>query len=330
MSFLCKFHFLPAQFEANITGFLTVQSRHRYSLSIMTRKNKPFRKLRHKLTAPAVRIAVFLCACTPRPLLGFYARVLGFVLSISPLSANGIIEKHRKTVMAENGILASNASVYASVLRGYFDFFYLSKRSDEIFRRAVKVKGAENMARALEQGKGAIAVTGHFSAWELIPRAVKLQGFETGVVGRSLTHSGASAVLEKLRAAPGIHVVDRDAGVGPIVRLFRRNTAMGILIDQDTSRVQSEIADFLGFPARTPVAPAMLAQRLGVPVVPLHIVRLPNSNYLLQIDEPLCFSKEDSQADILNLLNRRIGEWIKSAPKQWVWFHRRWKGTGLP
>lgn len=229
--------------------------------------------------------------------------------------------------MAHCGIKAGTSAIYASVLTSYFDFFHYSRRSDKAFKRKVRVKGAENMAEALEHGKGAIAVTAHFSAWELIPRAVKLLGFETGVVGRSLTHSGASEVLEKLRAAPGIQVVDRDRGVGPIVRLFRNNTAVGILIDQDTSRVQSETVEFLGFPARTPVAPSMLARRLGVPVVPLHIVRQKDSSYILEIEKPLYFSENDSSEDVLNLLNLRIGDWIKSAPEQWVWFHERWKGN---
>ena len=293
----------------------------------MKRKKKPLRRFRHRLTAPAVRFVIFCCICTPAAVLRLHARIIGFILSLFPLTAGRVINEHRRTVMTECGLKARTADIYASVLTSYFDFFHYSWRSDEAFLRKVKVKGAENMAEALGRGKGAIAVTAHFSAWELIPRAVKLQGFETGVVGRSLTHSGASEVLEKLRAAFGIHVVDRDKGVGPIVRLFRNNTAVGILIDQDTSKVQSETVEFLGLPARTPVAPSMLARRLGVPVVPLHIVRLRDSSYVLEIEKPLYFSENDSHEDILNLLNQRIGEWIKSAPEQWVWFHERWKGN---
>ena len=295
----------------------------------MKRKNKPLRRIRHLLIAPAVRIVIFCCVCTPSALLRLNARFIGFILSLFPLSAGKVINEHRLTVMAENGLKAGTAAIYASLLTSYFDFFHYSRRSDRAFQHKVKVQGAANMAEALSHGKGAIAVTAHFSAWELIPRAVKLQGFETGVVGRSLTHSGASEVLEKLRAAPGIHVVDRDRGVGPIVRLFRSNTAVGILIDQDTSRVQSETVDFLGFPARTPVAPSMLARRLGVPVVPLHIVRQKDSSYILEIEKPLYFSENDSHEDILILLNQRIGQWIKGAPEQWVWFHRRWKASVL-
>lgn len=293
----------------------------------MSRKKTPLRRLRHRLTGPVVKLVILCCSVTPGALRRLFAKSAGFILSLFPLSAGRIIEGHRRTVMADNGIKARTASIYASVILSYLDFFYLSKHNDKAFRKAVKVQGAENMASALEHGKGAIAVTAHFSAWELIPRAVKLLGFRTGVVGRSLTHSGASSVLEELRAAPGVDVVDRDSGVGPIVRLFRNNTAVGILIDQDTSRVQSEYADFLGIPALTPVAPAILASKLGIPVVTLHILRQKDHTYLLSIDPPLFFEKNDTStsSSILTLLNQRIGEWIKSDPEQWVWFHRRWR-----
>lgn len=249
------------------------------------------------------------------------------MLPILPLPSNRIIARHRGTIMADRGINVSAARVYSSLLLSFFDFFHLSRRSDEAFMKIVRVKGAENLRRALEHQKGVIAVTAHFSAWELIPRAVKLLGHETAVVGRSLTHPGASAVLEKLRAAPGITVVDRDSGVGPIVRLFRKNAAVGILMDQNTSRVQSRTVDFMGLPARTPVAPATLARRLGVPVVLLHIQRLEDSGYLLEIEEPLYFTEDDPDGEILSTLNRRIADWIMKAPEQWVWFHDRWKGS---
>ena len=292
----------------------------------MKRKNKTLRRLRHLLTAPAVRAVVFCCAFTPIWLLRFNARILGYILSLLPLSASDTISEHRRTVMASLGIKASSSAIYSSVLTSYFDFFHYSGKSDKAFMDMVRVKGSENMTEALDHGKGAIAVTAHFSAWELIPRAVKLLGFETGVVGRSLTHPGASSILEHLRAAPGIHVVDRDKGVSPIVRLLRSNTAVGILIDQYTSRVQSHTVDFLGVPASTPVAPAVLARRLGVPVVPLHIERLRDSSYLLQIEKPMYFDENDSDSEILDLLNRKIGNWIRNSPEQWVWFHKRWKG----
>ena len=290
----------------------------------MAKKKKRFRRLRHSLTVPLVKFLILSCSLTPRPVLRVQAGLLGSFLALLPLKARRVIRLHRQTVMGQMGIGASTRAVYSSVIQGYFDFFHLNGKSDAAFSRAVRVQGEDNLRHALSAGRGVIAVTAHFSAWELIPRAVRLQGVETAVVGRELNDRKASRVLEDLRASHGIHVLSRDGGVGSIVRLLRRNAAVGILIDQYTSRVRSETFDFLGVPARTPAAPATLSRKLRVPVVPMHILRLRDNTYLLTIDEPLEYSP-----DILDVLNGRIGGWIRSAPEQWVWFHERWKGSGL-
>lgn len=290
-----------------------------------TMKKMPFKTLRHALTVPAVKLVIFAAAVTPRPISRFNAGMVGWILSILPLPSNRIIKKHQQRIMADQNIHATVAGIYTSVLAGFFDFFYLSYRSDSAFKRIVKVNGADNMEEALSFGKGVIAVTAHFGPWELLPRAMKLLGFEIGVVGRSLSLKGASDVLEKLRRKPGIHTIDRDAGAAPVLRLLRKNNSLGILIDQNTKGVQSESVDFLGHPARTPVAPAVLAKRLEVPVVTMHITRQKDSTYLLEIDEPVFFTKNDSISDALTLLNGRISQWIMNAPEQWVWFHDRWR-----
>lgn len=285
----------------------------------------PFKTLRHALTVPAVRLVIFFSAVTPRFLSRFNAVFAGWILSVLPLPSNKVIRKHQQTVMADNGIYVSVAKIYTSVLMGFYDFFYLSYRNDKSFGKMVKIKGSANMEEALSHGRGIIAVTAHFSAWELLPRAMKILGYDIGVVSRSMSQKGAERVLDNLRQKPGIETIHRKAGAAPILRLLRKNKTMGMLIDQDTKGVQSEFADFLGCPARTPVAPALFAKKLMAPVVTIHISRQKDSTYLLEIDEPLFFTSEDANTDVLNTLNRRISQWILDAPEQWVWFHKRWR-----
>lgn len=285
----------------------------------------PFKTLRHSLTVPAVKLLIFNAVITPRFVNRLSAVLMGKVLSILPLPSGRVIKKNQLTVMAEKGIYCTSSEIYTSVLTSFFDFFHYSYRSNETFLNAVEVKGEENIQEALSHGKGVIAVTAHFSAWELIPRVIKLLGHKVGVVGRSLSLKGASKVLDELRQKPGIRTVDRDAGASPLLRLLRGNHAVGILIDQNTRGVQSELIDFLGHPAPTPTAPAALAKRLGTPIVTLHIVRKKDSTYLVEIDKPLYFTEEDSTSKILELLNERISRWIMKNPEQWVWFHKRWR-----
>lgn len=96
----------------------------------------------------------------------------------------------------------------------------------------------------------------------------------------------------------GIVALDRAASARPILELLRANAAVGILIDQDTTAVESDFVDFFGIPALTPVGPARLAVRFGIPVVPLHISRRKDGSHLLVIEEALDPGGTPARTDI--------------------------------
>ncbi len=207
------------------------------------------------------------------------------------------------------------------------DFINLNYRSDDDFLRTVEIRGMEQMETALSLGRGVIAITAHYSAWELIPRAIKLKGHKVGIITRNLAHKGTSEYFNSLRARHGTEIIDRGSGIARLMRVLRDNTAVGILIDQDTMGVESDFVDFMGLPARTPVGPAQLALRFGIPVLTLHISRGKYGKYLLLIDEPLDLSKYEGDKGYIRLtadLTGRIEEWVREDPEQWVWIHERW------
>jgi len=207
------------------------------------------------------------------------------------------------------------------------DFINLSYRSDDEFCKAVEIRGEEHMQAALSLGKGVIAITAHYSAWELIPRAILLLGHKVGIVSRELSHRETSEYFNNLRARYGTELIDRGGGIARLMRVLRDNTAVGILIDQDTLGVDSDFVDFMGLPARTPVGPSQLAVRFGIPVLTLHISRGKEGSYTLHIDEPLDLSVYEGDKGYIKLtadLTGRIEEWIREDPEQWVWIHERW------
>lgn len=252
---------------------------------------------------------------------------MGRLAAASPSRANVLIDRHKRNIMEPNGLAASASDIYRYALMGLLDFLHLSYRGDRVFGGIVRVEGERNMSSALACGRGVLAFSAHYGAWELIPRAVALLGHRVGVVGRKLSHPALTGALDRLRGRPGVRTVDRGDGAAPVVRMLRENTAVGVLIDQDTKGVEGRFVDFLGRAAFTPIGPAMIAVRLGVPVVTLHIRLLEDSTYLLRIDERMDtegLEGERGAVVLLERLNRRIGEWIREDPRQWIWFHERW------
>ncbi|MCK5116685.1 MAG: lysophospholipid acyltransferase family protein [Candidatus Aegiribacteria sp.] len=287
----------------------------------------PFRRFRHSLLLPLVKFFAYSARVMPRKLIWVTAGIFGLFASMIPGRSRRIFKINEKHIIHPCGLKVRLSHVYRYIISGMSDFINLNYRSDDEFRRVVEVRGEEHMQAALSLGKGVIAITAHYSAWELIPRAILLLGHKVGIVSRELSHRETSEYFNRLRARCGTELIDRGGGIARLMRVLRDNTAVGILIDQDTLGVDSDFVDFMGLHARTPVGPAQLAVRFGIPVLTLHISRGEGGKYILQIDESLDLSGYEGDKGYLKLtadLTGRIEEWVREDPEQWVWIHERW------
>ncbi|MFO8183458.1 MAG: lysophospholipid acyltransferase family protein [Candidatus Aegiribacteria sp.] len=270
---------------------------------------------------------VFLSSRLPRRSVAPLASVLGRVASLVPGRSRETFRINRRHVIRPMGLEVSLHRVYGHLIAGVLDFLRLNSRSDRDFLKEVEVRGERYMAEALSLGRGVIAVTAHYSAWELIPRSISLLGHRVGVVTRKIGRAGTAEYLDGLRSRHGTVTIDRGGGLAKLMRTLRDNTAVGILIDQDTMGVESEFVEFLGLPARTPVGPARLALRFDIPVLTLHISREGHRRYVVEIDRPLELDEYRESGGYLRLtqdLTARIEEWVIEDPEQWVWIHERW------
>ena len=99
------------------------------------------------------------------------------------------------------------------------------------------------------------------------------------------------------------------------------------MIDQ---RLSSSIrVPFFNQPATTTTAPAQLSIKYDALLVPVFLKRLKKTNYEFFIEEPLVFKKTNNyEKDIFNItkiMNKKIEEFIKVDPANWLWSHDRWK-----
>jgi KDO2-lipid IV(A) lauroyltransferase len=174
-----------------------------------------------------------------------------------------------------------------------------------------------------------VIVTGHFANWELSGQIIALLGYPVNSVARSLDNPLLDAYVTKIRTMFGQGIVTKEGGVRGMARVLRDGKLIALLVDQNTGR-RGIVVDFMGRPASTTPAPATMAIRFGVPMLPGRGVRTGNGNeYLLEIGPPLNLPRTgDREQDVRELteeMNRRIGDWIRDRPEQWLWVHRRWK-----
>lgn len=192
----------------------------------------------------------------------------------------------------------------------------------------VEFVGAEHIEAARRAGKGALIVTGHFGFWELHALAHGLRLGPMAVVARALDNPLLDRRLTDLRSSTGNIVIDRKGGLRRIMRALNANQAVAVLIDQHILTADAVKVDFLGRPAATTAAVAVLAMRTGAAVIPAFSLPLNDGRYRLIYEPPLVLPSADNPEAVRDLTQRCtkvLEKYVRAHPERWLWMHRRWR-----
>jgi len=191
----------------------------------------------------------------------------------------------------------------------------------------------EPLRAALARGKGVVFVTGHLGNWELMARLVARVGAPVSAVAKRGSDARLMGLIEAWRRDGNVATLWReDASTArALLRVFKRNEVLGILVDQDT-RVQGVWVPFFGRPAYTPRAPADLALRSGAPILVGTSHRKgpkQGDGFVFEVTEvPYDPAPADREAEVLRVTaacQAVMEDAIRRFPADWVWMHERWK-----
>jgi KDO2-lipid IV(A) lauroyltransferase len=100
-----------------------------------------------------------------------------------------------------------------------------------------------------------------------------------------------------------------------------------MLVDQHFGRGVD--VTFFGRRAKANPMLARLARQVDVPIHGVHVVRLPNHRFRIEVtDEIIPVRDADGKVDVqgtTQAITSVIEGWIRKAPEQWLWLHRRWR-----
>ena len=182
--------------------------------------------------------------------------------------------------------------------------------------------------KAIGGGKGMIFVTGHLGNWELAGAYVAARGVPLDVVARHMENPLFDRYLTSTREKIGMSVVHDSDAVRRTPRSIKSGRAVAFLSDQGVLGLASTFVPFFGMPAKTPRGPAVFALRLGVPVVFGCALRQPNGRYRMSFETVTVQDTGDRERDvdaIVAAYTRTLERWVRRAPEQYFWHHRRWR-----
>lgn len=196
--------------------------------------------------------------------------------------------------------------------------------------RLVHVTGLEHLAAARAGGRGVVLLTGHFPAAEIGGRELQARLGRIAALYRPLRNPLVDELLRRGRALGTEQLIPKD-NMRQLIRALRQGYTVYFAPDQSHRRNYSAMLPFFGEPAMTNTALTQIVRLSGAKVVPmLTRRRADGAGYdalLLPAWED--FPGDSPEADALRVAHLLEG-WIREAPPQYYWIHRRFKGRPPP
>lgn len=219
-------------------------------------------------------------------------------------------------------------SIYRNFVYLWCEFLQLSRLKKEEFDQHFTIYGKKLIDKELGQGNGVIYLSGHYGNFEWLGQFYALLGYPVNGIAQRQSNRLVNDFIEKLRQSKGARVIYKKEAMKKGLEVLRRGELCAIIADQD-ARKRGVFVNFMGHPASTPVGPAILQMRSGMPIYMIISVRKDYGQFEAFI-EPVYDGPEREITDseikkITQSYTANLEKWVRKYPDQWFWMHKRWK-----
>lgn len=214
--------------------------------------------------------------------------------------------------------------------KAYADLMQLPSARVEAMRPLLQVKGWDYLEEARAMGKGVLVVSCHMGSYEVVAAIWSTTLAPVSFFAEEVEPRPLYEWYRDTRARLGISVLTLDhGGIRKVLEALREQEMVITAIDRDITGT-GYLMPFFGKLAPIPLGPAAIALRLGTPIFPVCVYRLPDDTYMAE-GAPLvhAVSTGNARADQVKATEqvlRQMERFIQAHPEQWHVPHRIWSG----
>ncbi|MBX3281760.1 MAG: lysophospholipid acyltransferase family protein [Acidobacteria bacterium] len=183
-----------------------------------------------------------------------------------------------------------------------------------------------------EKGRGMILVGPHLGNWEIGVFAYSAAREPLTYLARPLDNPKIEDLVGQLRSRFGNRSINKTNSVSAAFDILRSGGILGALPDVNMHPKDGIFVPFFGVEACTTRGLAMLAMRTNALIMPMCCVwDNTKGKYVVRygsLIEPAAAPVADRNAEIYRItaeMTAAMESFVRSAPDQWIWTHKRWK-----
>lgn len=192
------------------------------------------------------------------------------------------------------------------------------------------VDNYEVFERLNARGKGTIAVTGHFANWEMMGVA-GLRGMNVLVTGKTVKPAWLNRMVVAARKSLNVRTASGKRILPEIIRWIKQGNTSAFILDQYAAPPSGVPVEFFGVTVDTQGAVGLVANRTQAPVFTV-FQRRDERGVIHDVFEEIVLTEAELADPVkaTQVLARKVEEWLRRNPAQWLWVHRRFKNVVWP
>ncbi len=198
--------------------------------------------------------------------------------------------------------------------------------SREQVQELVELVGVEHMHEGLRRGP-VVLLAPHFVGLDAGASRLSIESPAVSMY-QVQSNPGIDDIFRRgRRRFNDIRLISRREGLRGLLRHMKEGLPVYYLPDMDFGRKVNTFVPFFGVPAATLTTPAQLAANWQAQILPVLTYWNPaTGRYRTEVHPPLSeFPGEQTLLQASERLNHEIEAWIRRAPAQYHWVHKRFK-----
>jgi KDO2-lipid IV(A) lauroyltransferase len=213
---------------------------------------------------------------------------------------------------------------YCKYLIEFLELPNLSSRDEVV--ASMRIHGIEHLKDALGRGKGIILASAHFGTIET--GGLRLADFtDFHAVYDTFRPAYLDRLIQRKRLEKGIQLIPVN-DVRRMIRVLRQGGALTMLFDRPLDAAKGVQVRFFGRDTFVPAGPAVLAMKTDAAVLPVYVVRHPDTTYEGIIFPAVSWTATGHQAlDVQAIMQKLVDtlqSMIRERPDQWYMFRPMW------